>query len=178
MTALVVPVVEGEGIRLRPFAVTDVGLVVEAGRDPLIPLITTVVAHGDEDDGLAFVRRQHQRVVRGEGWSFAVSDLETDSAVGQIGLWRRDVGHGRASVGYWIGPGWRRCGYASRALRVLSAWGSTLEEISRLELYVEPSNEGSWRAAESAGYQREGLLRKWEKIAGEPRDMYMYARLT
>ncbi|WP_324192937.1 GNAT family protein [Nocardia transvalensis] len=124
------------------------GLIVEAGQDLLIPLVTTVV-----------------------------SDLENGSAVGQIGLWRRDIRHGRASAGYWIGPAYRRWGYAGRALRLLSSWAVTLEEVSRLELHVEPWNEGSWRAAESAGYQREGLLRSWEKIAGEPRDMYMYARL-
>ncbi|MFF3228021.1 GNAT family N-acetyltransferase [Nocardia suismassiliense] len=177
MTALVVPVLEGEGIRLRPFVTTDVSLIIDAGQDPLIPLITTVVAHGDEADGQAFIRRQHQRAAAAEGWSFAVSDRDTDSAVGQIGLWRRDIRHGRASAGYWIGPGYRRCGYAVRALRLLSSWAVTLEEVSRLELYVEPWNEGSWRAAESAGYQREGLLRRWQKIAGEPRDMYMYALL-
>ncbi|MFE7743501.1 GNAT family N-acetyltransferase [Nocardia sp. NPDC057455] len=178
MTALVVPVMEGKGIRLRPFMTADVSLIIDAGQDPLIPLITTVVAHGDEADGQTFIRRQHQRAATGEGWSFAVSDLDTDSAVGQIGLWRRDIRHGRAAVGYWIGPGYRRRGYAGRALRLLSSWAVTLEEVSRLELYVEPWNEGSWRAAQSAGYQREGLLRRWEKIAGEPRDMYMYARLS
>jgi PBP1b-binding outer membrane lipoprotein LpoB len=33
------------------------------------------------------------------------------------------------------------------ALRVLVDWASTLPEIKRLELYVEPWNEGSWRTA-------------------------------
>ncbi|MFI6173456.1 GNAT family N-acetyltransferase [Nocardia sp. NPDC051052] len=178
MTELLMPVLEGEGIRLRPFATADVPLIVDAGQDPLIPLITTVVAHGDQADAQAFIRRQHQRAATGDGWSFAISNLDTNSALGQIGLWRRDIDHGRASVGYWIGRGYRRCGYGGRALRLLSSWGATLEEVSRLELNVEPWNEGSWRAAESAGYHREGMLRRWKKIEGEPRDMYMYSRLA
>lgn len=178
MTALVVPVLEDRTIRLRPFAAADVGLIIHAGGDPLIPSITSVRAHGDGADGREFIQRQHHRATAGEGWSFAIADPETDTAVGQIGLWRREIEHGRASVGYWIDRSHRRRGYAGRALRLLSAWGSALEEVSRLELYVEPWNEASWRAAESAGYQREGLLRRWQKINGRPCDMYMYAHLA
>jgi RimJ/RimL family protein N-acetyltransferase len=178
MTELVIPVLEAEGVRLRPFVASDVNVIVEAGKDPLIPSITSVCAHGDEADGREFIRRQHHRASTCEGWSFAIADAGTDRAVGQIGLWRRDIAHGRVSIGYWIERSHRCHGYAGRALRLLSSWGSTLDEVSRLELYVEPWNEGSWRAAESAGFRREGLLRRWQKIDGLPRDMYMYARLA
>ena len=61
---------------------------------------------------------------------------------------------------------------------MLTAWARELDGLDRLELYVEPWNEGSWLAAEHAGYEREGLLRAWERIGGTPRDMYMYAQLT
>ncbi|MGF6884873.1 ribosomal-protein-alanine N-acetyltransferase [Nocardia sp. GAS34] len=178
VTALAMPVLTGENIRLRAFAAADVGVVVEAGRDPLIPLITSVPDQGDEAAAHAFIQRQHDRASTGAGWSFAIVDLDTDTAIGHVGLWRRDIDHGRASVGYWVGQRHRSRGYAARALRVLTCWGVTLQEVSRLELYVEPWNEGSWRAAESAGYQREGLLRRWQKIDGRPRDMYMYAYLA
>ncbi|MFD8098422.1 GNAT family N-acetyltransferase [Nocardia fluminea] len=176
MTRLVVPVLDADAVRLRPFAVSDVDLIIDAGKDPLIPSITSVSADGDETDAQEFIRRQHHRASTGEGWSFAIADPGTDTAVGQIGLWRREIGHGRASIGYWIERSHRRYGYADRALRLLSSWGSNLDEVTRLELYVEPWNEGSWRAAESAGYRREGLLHRWQKIDGRPRDMYMYAR--
>ncbi|WP_109528664.1 MULTISPECIES: GNAT family N-acetyltransferase [Nocardia] len=177
MTGLVVPVLDADGVRLRLFVASDVNLIVDAGRDPLIPSITSVRAHGDQAAGQEFIRRQHHRASTGQGWSFAIADPVTDTAVGQIGLWRTDIGHGRVSIGYWIERSHRRHGYASRALRLLTSWASTLEEVSRLELYVEPWNEGSWRAAESAGFRREGLLRRWQKIDGSARDMYMYAHL-
>ncbi|WP_218021749.1 GNAT family N-acetyltransferase [Nocardia harenae] len=132
---------------------------------------------GDEVAGRDFVLRQHRRAADGEGWSFAIAEAASDTAVGQIGLWRRDIAHGRVSIGYWVEHDHRGRSYATRALRLLSDWGATLDGISRLELYVEPWNEGSWRAAESAGLRREGLLRRWQKIDGVPRDMYLYARL-
>lgn len=60
---------------------------------------------------------------------------------------------------------------------MISRWGLGLPDIHRLELYVEPWNEASWRAAEQVGYQREGLLRSWESIGDQRRDMYMYSLL-
>ena len=49
--------------------------------------------------------------------------------------------------------------------------------VFRMELHVEPWNEGSWRAAERIGYQREGLLRSWRFIGDERRDLYLYSLL-
>ena len=59
----------------------------------------------------------------------------------------------------------------------MSDWALSLDEVQRLELYVEPWNEGSWRAAERCGFQREGLLRSWQLVGDERNDMYMYSRL-
>jgi RimJ/RimL family protein N-acetyltransferase len=176
--ALSQPLLEGEGVVLRPFASTDADIVIEAGLDPLIPSITTVSARGNRADALEYIHNQHSRAKNATGWSYAIADAATDGAVGQIGLRRRDIEHGRASVGYWVAPSHRRRGYAGRALRVITDWAATLPEITRLELYVEPFNESSWRAAESAGYRREGLLQRWQIVDGQPRDMYMYAKIA
>jgi [ribosomal protein S5]-alanine N-acetyltransferase len=128
-------------------------------------------------EALAFIERQQSRLSSGEGYSFAISRTDTGAAVGQIGLWLRDITLGRASVGYWIAASARRRGYARAAIQMLSDWALSLPEVHRLELYVEPPNEASWRAAERAGYQREGLLRSWQLVGAERRDMYMYSRL-
>ena len=86
-----------------------------------------------------------------------------------------DVGAGRATTGYWIAPGHRRQGYARAALATLTGWAFTFPEIARLQLHVEPRNEGSSRTAESCGYQREGLLRSWEQVGSERKDMFVYS---
>jgi len=150
--------------------------VVEASGDPLIPAITTVPVSPDPDSVHAYIERQHQRARTGQGYSFAIADAATDRGLGQIGLW--PLRDGRASIGYWVAPSARRRGIASSALVVISAWGLLLPGLARLELYVEPWNEGSWRAAEKAGYQREGLLRSWQQVGDQRRDMYMYSLLA
>lgn len=177
MLPVVMPSLSDGRIRLRAFRESDVDLVLSVAADPLIPLITTVPASGRTADALAFIARQQERLASGAGYSFAVARDSDDEAVGQIGLWLRDYRQGRASIGYWIGPGDRGHGYATAALRTLTRWAWTLDGIGRLELYVEPWNRHSWQTAERAGFQREGLLRCWQPVGAERRDMYMYSRL-
>lgn len=164
-------------VTLRPFRETDVEVVVAAGGDPLIPLITTVPRDGSRDQALAYIARQHARLVEGAGYSFAIADAATGEAVGQIGLWLREIDEGRAVTGYWVSPGHRGRGYARAALQTLADWALALEPVHRLQLYVEPWNEASWRCAEACGFTREGLLRSWQEIGGGRRDLYVYARL-
>jgi RimJ/RimL family protein N-acetyltransferase len=165
-------------VTLRAFEDRDAGAVCSVATDPLIPLITTVPTSGTRQDAVAFIERQHARLAEGVGYSFAIADARTGDAVGQIGLWTREIDHGRATTGYWIGPEFRRRGYVRAALGALTVWALSLEEVKRVQLHVEPWNEGSWRAAEACGYQREGLLRSWEQVGDDRRDMYVYSILS
>jgi [ribosomal protein S5]-alanine N-acetyltransferase len=172
-----VPVISYPPVVLRPFADKDAGVVQMAAGDPLIPLITTVPASGDPAAVRAYIDRQHDRLPSGEGYSFAIADATTGDAVGQIGLWLRNLGQGRASTGYWIAPQFRHRGYVTAALAAISRWGLSLDGLYRIELYVEPWNEASLRAAERVGYRQEGLLRSWQQVGEQRRDMYMYSLL-
>lgn len=174
---LELPTLHGRRLVLREWRSSDVSTVQEASYDPLIPMITTVPSTDGEPEALAFIARQRERLITREGYVFAIADV-SDHAVGHIGLFFSPGAGARASIGYWITPSQRRNGYAAEALGILTAWAFNHADLDRVELYVEPWNSGSWRAAESAGFEREGLLRAWERIDGKPCDMFMYARLT
>lgn len=174
MLPATLPRLDGGPVVLRPFEERDAALVVSVADDPHIPLITTVPRSGAPDEVAAYLALQHERLSTGVGYSFAVADAATDEAIGQIGLWTRELHAGRASVGYWVAPAFRGRGHATAALRTLTGWASSFDEIHRLQLFVEPWNTGSWRAAEAGGYQREGLLRGWQRVGEEWKDMYVY----
>jgi [ribosomal protein S5]-alanine N-acetyltransferase len=170
------PVLRGKAVLLRPFEASDAAILEEVATDPLIPKITTVPAVYSEDAALAYIERQHDRLRSGEGYSFAISLGEGAQAVGQIGVWVPDLAKGRATVGYWVAASARGNGLAGKALDLVSSWAFENLPIHRLTGYVEPWNLGSIRTAESAGFQSEGLLRSWELVDGEPKDMVSLAR--
>lgn len=171
-----VPVLRGAGIVLRPWAMGDLPTVLVAAQDPFIPLITTVPARGSEADCRAFIERQWQRANDRVGYSFAIC-LDDGPAIGHIGLWPAAAEPRRASTGYWVTSTARGAGIAGRALAVLTDWAHAHAGVERLQLYVEPWNTGSIRTAERCGFRREGLMRRWERVGDDLRDMYMYARL-
>lgn len=173
-----VPTLEAGPLVLRPWGYDDVGVVMEAGTDPFIPLISTVPARGDAADARAFVERQGNRPEEGMGHAFAIADAASGRAMGHIGLWVHTVGPGRATVGYWVAPSFRRRGVVTAALRRLATWGFAERRLDRIELSIEPWNAGSRRAAERTGFRCEGLLRAYEHVGGERRDMLLYARLA
>ncbi|UFU05304.1 GNAT family N-acetyltransferase [Ruania halotolerans] len=162
---------------LRPFTTADVHLVAELATDPYVPAIGSVPTEYSHAEGLAWIERQHCRAHDGSGYSFAIADSSTDLAVGAAGLWLRALTEGRATAGYSVSPLHRGRGYAADALAALTSFAWTLDDLHRVELYIEPWNAGSIRTAERAGYVREGLLRSHQEIGGMRRDMLLYARL-
>ncbi len=175
-----VPVVGGEGgYLLRPWdAITDLGTVMEAGTDSHIPSITSVPRHGGSDDAVAFIERQHQHLTNGVGSSFAIAAKGGGPAVGHIGVWTAELQErGRVTLGYWVTPSKRRRGVAAAAVQLATEWAQSELRPVRCQLHVEPWNEGSWRAAEHAGYEREGLLSAWQQIDGVWRDLFVYAKV-
>jgi [ribosomal protein S5]-alanine N-acetyltransferase len=174
---LVLPRLEEGELVLREFRDTDLELVREASRDPLIPLITSVPADYSEAEGLAFIKRQQGRLASREGYAFVIANRADDRAIGAIGVWIRNIDLGRAALGYWLSSSARGRGTAAAALLAVSDWALENLEIVRLEVFVEEWNIASWRTAEKAGFIREGLLRKWELIGGEWKDLYVYSKV-
>lgn len=169
--------IEDRNVRLRPWTTADLPCIADAATDPLIPSMTTVPAEFSTRAGLAFVARQNGRLTDGEGWAMTIADAATDEAVGHIGLWLHEVWKGRAEIGYWVRPSARGRGFARAALVLLSGWAFEHVDLQRLSLFIEPWNTASIRTAEAGHYEREALLRAWDRIDGEPRDMYSYVRL-
>jgi ribosomal-protein-alanine N-acetyltransferase len=165
------------GIILRPFRDTDVEMLRELSTDPYLPLIGSLPPNSTAQQAREFTERQHQRLRNGTGYSFCVAEGTDDHALGTAGLWIAGLPEGRATVGYSVAPSARGRGVAAKALRALTAFGWTIPELMRIELYVEPWNTGSIKVAESADFQREGLLRSHQPMGHRRADMLLYAML-
>ena len=167
-----------DGLVLRPWHNGDLPLVREAAEDSYIPLVSTVPSPYTYDGGVAFIARQEERALSRTGYPFVMAEAEGDHGLGTIGLWPNAADEGRASVGYWVAGSARGRGIAAVALRVISSWALRDLGFERVELYVEPWNAASRKTAATAGFTYEGLLRSWQPVGGERRDMAAYSRIA
>jgi ribosomal-protein-alanine N-acetyltransferase len=162
---------------LREFCSADLPMVQEMSADPYVPLIGTLPPNASRQEAQAYLDRQRGRLPEGTGFSFAIAEAATGRGLGGIGLWLAGLDQGRATAGYSVTPSARGGGVAAAALTALTSFAWTIPALHRIELYIEPWNAGSIKTAERAGYEREGVLRSHQEIAGRRRDMLLFAAI-
>ncbi|MDV6278155.1 hypothetical protein R3Q06_32300 [Rhodococcus erythropolis] len=70
-----------------------------------------------------------------------------------------------------------RFGCGGCTLRGWAGWAFTDLKIPRLELYVEPWNTSVAAHCRQRRFPSRGLLRSWQELGGERKDMHMLAKL-
>jgi RimJ/RimL family protein N-acetyltransferase len=169
----------GDGvISLRPWRAADAPAVHEACQDPEIPRFVPVPQPYTLDDARWFVANALEESTAGPSAHFAIVDPGTDRMLGAISRHGpRPESRHRAAIGYWLAPWARGRGVATRAVRLLVDWSFATTGIIRMELYTDVANERSGRVALRAGFEAEGLRRRWDiDRDGRPLDAAFYVR--
>ena len=129
-------------------------------------------------DALAFLSEQELTRTGGEELHFALVDpMDASAVLGSTSLYAIDLEQRTAAVGYWLLPGARRRGIATRAVRLLARWAFDELAIARLELTCAPDNVASQRVAARCGFVREGVLRSHMPFKGGRRDTVLHGML-
>jgi RimJ/RimL family protein N-acetyltransferase len=130
-------------------------------------------------------RRMHARFVSREDLVYFMFELGADGAdgaegafVGGTGLHRIDWSVPRFEIGYWRRAGFEGRGLVAEAVRALARTAFDALGARRVEIRMDPRNEGSVRVAERAGFTFEGVLRRDSvDVRGAVRDTRVYARV-
>ncbi len=80
-----------------------------------------------------------------------------------------------AEVGYWVAPWARGRGVASNATRALARWAICDQGFERVELFAATGNTASQRAAEKAGFVREGVARNAGYVQHGREDLVLFS---
>ncbi len=168
------PLADGR-ILLRPHEERDVPALVEACRDEASQRWTTVPFPYEEENARAWIAESAGRWEDGSAATFSIVDARTDGLLGTIAL--RDAGWPVGELGYLVAPWARGRGVASGALRLLARWAFGELGLVRLQLVTDVDNVASQRAAEKAGFRREGVLRQALELKGRRSDCVMWSRL-
>jgi RimJ/RimL family protein N-acetyltransferase len=109
--------------------------------------------------------------------ALAIADAEDGGFLGGIGLYRLDLRHRRAEVGFWLTPQARRRGVAGRAVRLLTSWAFAGLGLDRVELTTTPDNTATRGLAAKLGFAEEGTMRARNLERGRRVDVVMFAVL-
>jgi RimJ/RimL family protein N-acetyltransferase len=156
------PLVDGP-TAVRPWREDDIPAVVAACQDPEISRWTRVPSPYGEAEARAFMLRRLDWLQSGTEAPFAIVSADDDMRLlGAVALTRFAWTHARGEVGYWLAPGARGAGHATRAVKVLTAWGFAKLGLERIELLAAVGNPASQAVAERAGFTREAVLRSYQ----------------
>jgi [ribosomal protein S5]-alanine N-acetyltransferase len=179
MTRIVLPgapLVDGPTF-LRPWRDSDVAAVTAACQDPDIVRWTRVPDNYTESDARAFLLYRHDAVLAGVDAPFAVVSAD-DRLLGSVALMGIEWPDLRAEVGYWLAREARGQGHATRAVRLISAWGFRVLGLERIALHAASDNRASQRVAERSGYTREAVLRAYFRGKQGQEDMVAFGLLA
>lgn len=183
---LVPPVLEADGLRLRPWREDDGPRLVETANDPVVrewipdtPLPRSLDAVPD------YLSRVRLGAATNGRMAWCVADAESDQALGNVALFEfEDEGDDlTAQVGYWSHPAGRGRGAMTAALRLVTDWALRRTAdgglgARRLYLLTSVRNEGSRRLAERVGFEHVGTERASAPVAGGGyEDNALYDRL-
>ncbi|MBX9614287.1 MAG: GNAT family protein [Brevundimonas sp.] len=183
MTDATGPVVEGQGILLRPPRAADYAVWSDlraVSRDYLQPWEP---AWPDDDLTRAAYRRRLGVYARemelGHAWPFFILDPTGRTLLGAITLSnvRRGVAE-TGTLGYWIGQPYAGRGLATAAVRALAGFAFRSVHLHRLEASCLPSNLASRRVLERAGFRKEGEARAYLKINGVWADHILFGLVS
>jgi ribosomal-protein-alanine N-acetyltransferase len=163
-------------VTLRPWRPADAECARRGAGDREISGDTKIEVVGPED-AHRLIERKRQLLSDGTGVALALTDTDTDQAVGQVWIGVRPQ-PGVVGLGYWVLPEARGRRFARRAAQLAAAWALGPLGASRMEAWVRPENEASLRTVASAGFQREGVLRSFLTFGEERSDVVVWSRLS
>jgi RimJ/RimL family protein N-acetyltransferase len=118
-----------------------------------------------------------EMMARGLLAPYVIVDTRTDELLGGLTLHHFDPMRDVVEVGYWLFAPARGRGVATRAVQAAVAHAFA-NGIIRAEAHVRVGNAASERVAERAGFQREGVKRRFLRRGDELVDATLFARLA
>ena len=154
-TQPVLPIGGDAGLSLRPWTVADATAVIAAYADPDIRRWHARTVE-TEVEARALIERWRSAWSAESGANWAVvregEGSGDDVVLGRIAFRMIETELGRAECAYWIMPGARGGGVATKALGALSDWAFEDVGFHRLFLVHSTENDASCRVAVKAGY--------------------------
>jgi RimJ/RimL family protein N-acetyltransferase len=168
--------IELTGIRMRPLRCGDAVAWHAYLQDPVVaefmsyPPMTLEAVQ-------AMVERCRQGYRSATSCKWALASQADDVLIGTCGFIDWSPRLGWAELAYELAaPFWGR-GFVACAVRASLAWVFDQEEFHRVHAFVMKGNLRSERVLERAHFTREGVLRGFRRVRGQPTDFTVFSLL-
>jgi [ribosomal protein S5]-alanine N-acetyltransferase len=163
------------GFSVRPIELADADAWAAYACLPEVKLHTSSTAANVED-----VRRDIQKTLADEPGSpirFVLEAQGRGPIVATVGFHTISALNGTAEVTYDVAPSHWGQGIATAACRAATWWAFEVRGWYRVQATTVLPHVASQRVLERCGFKREGLLRNFRVVRGEPRDYWLYAAI-
>lgn len=171
-------VVDGDGVRLRPFSERDIPRIVEACADPETQRwLGQLPAPYTEADARAYLQAIEERHAANAGITWAVVAPDEDVVLASMGFfdYTPEV---ECEIGYWAHPEARGRGVATRGLAAATGYVFAELGVNRVKAYAAVDNLASRRVIERNGYRQTGVERLGAHTRLGREDMALYDLLA
>jgi len=112
-------------------------------------------------------------------YAYGIYRTETAELIGNVALAQIKRGPlQRCIIGYYLDQAHNGKGYMTHAVRQAVSIAFEVLKLHRIEAGVMPSNVGSIKVLEKAGFQCEGLSKKNFRMNGKWEDHFLYAMVN
>jgi RimJ/RimL family protein N-acetyltransferase len=173
-TWLEVPVLEGDGFRLRPIREDDAPRIHEGTAEPETQRwLGHKPAPYTLDAARTYVQRRRELEATGQCVTWAIADPDDDRILGTV-LWFNWTAGIECEVGYWVHPDARGRGLATRAARLVVGHVFETLEVRRVTAFAAADNLASRRVIEALGFRLYGVERYGAWVRDDHVDMALY----
>mgnify|MGYP003331888458 CR=1 FL=1 len=181
-----IPTLKSGAVTLRPVKPSDAEDIYKGAQDSDVSRFTSLPANYTLDMAIAFSGERSR--IRFENKmelifliEYKVDNLEGSSEfkstfAGVISLHTLDIPNHRAEIGYWLAKEARNKGIGTIAAELITEYGLITLGFRRIEALVNDLNLASKRLLIKAGYEYEGLMKKYlTRPDGSQIDMALFS---
>ncbi|MFZ6656645.1 GNAT family N-acetyltransferase [Undibacterium sp. TJN19] len=111
------------------------------------------------------------------GIKLAIIDTANQQLAGTIGFHTISTLNHSAEISYDLAPAYWGRRIAQAAAKALCEWGFNEFDLNRIQATALDSNINSCKVLERLGFEREGYLRAFRMVRGQPGNFWMYSLL-
>jgi [ribosomal protein S5]-alanine N-acetyltransferase len=171
------PTLQTERLALRKPFLKDAGALLKISQDAAVMAYYGMAPFEGKAEALSEIEWFNRLFSRAEGIRWVMAEKGSGNYIGDIGLHNYVRAHARAEVGFKLAQShWQR-GLMTEALGPVLNYGFMTMQLNRIEAVVDPRNVACLSLLKKAGFQREGLLREYEREAQGFVDLVMLSVL-